>query len=245
MAVADPGTDAGHFAVDVDDVELRPKGKAPRRPLDLLRFMVAAGGSNVPSSSAVAALWPSSEGDALHAFESALHRLRKLLGRDDAIDYGDGLLTLQRRLVWVDTWAFERFVGRLDDDILREPVRTTIEALLRLYRGHFLADYYDAPWTLGQRDRLRSKFLRAVCLLGDRCEAAGDWDEAVRLYQRSIEFENLAEELYRRLIIAYRTLGQDASTLEQYRRCRQMLSVMLGAQPSASLEALYRSLKAG
>jgi len=123
-------------------------------------------------------------------------------------------------------------------------VRTTIEALLRLYRGDFLADNLDAPWALGLRDRLRSKFLRAVCELGDRCEAAGRWDEAAAIYQRGIELENLAEELYRRLIVAYRTLGQHASAVQAYRRCRQMLSVMLGAQPSARLEALYRSLQA-
>ena len=235
----------GHFAVEIDDVELRPKGKAPRRPLDLLRFVVAAGGSNVPSSAALAALWPSGEGDALHAFESALHRLRKLLGRDDAIGYVDGLLTLNRNVVWLDTRAFERLVERLDTEAAHEPVRATIEALLRLYRGHFLADDRDAPWTLGVRERLRSRFLRAMCLLGDRCEAAGDWDEAVRVYQRGIELEDLAEELYRRLIVAYRTLGQHASALQAYRRCRQMLSVMLGLQPSASLEALHRSLQAG
>ena len=233
----------GRFAVEVDDVELRPKGKAPRRPLDLLRFVVAAGGDNVASSAAVAALWPSGEGDALHAFESALHRLRKLLGHDDAIAYVDGVLALDRKRVWVDVRAFERLVEQLGDDA-RGPARTKTDVLLRLYRGHFLGDE-DAPWTLAVRDRLRSKFVRAVCLLGDRCEAAGDWDEAVRIYQRGIELENLAEELYRRLIVAHRALGQHASALQAYRRCRQMLSVMLGVQPSASLEALHRSLQAG
>ena len=235
----------GHFAIEIDDVELRPRGRAPRRPLDLLKFIVAAGGSDVPSTSAVAALWPSGEGDALHAFESALHRLRKLLVHEDAIEYVEGRLTLHRKRVWVDTGAFERFVEHLEGDAAQPPVRATFEALLRLYRGHFLADDLDAPWTLALRDRLRSKFLRALCLLGDRCEAAGDWDEAVRIYQRGIELENLAEELYRRLIVAYRTLGEHASGLQAYRRCRQMLSVMLGVQPSPNLEALYRSLQGG
>ena len=235
----------GPFAIEIDDVELRPRGKPPRRPLDLLRFLVAAGGSNVPASSVLAALWPSGEGDALHAFESALHRLRKLLGRDDALEYVDGQLTLNPRLAWVDMWAFDRFVERLEDDAPREPERTTIDALLRLYRGHFLADSPDAPWALGPRERLRSKLVRALCVLGDRCERAGDWDEAVRIYQRGIEIENLAEELYRRLIVAHRALGQPASALQTYRQCRQMLSVMLGVQPSASLEALHRSIQAG
>ena len=234
----------GRLAVAIDDVELRPKGKAPRRPLDLLRFIVAAGGRDVPASSVLAALWPSGEGDALHAFESALHRLRKLLGRDDAVEYVDGLLTLDARRVWVDTWAFERLVERLDRGGAREPRHDTIDALLRLYPGHFLADD-DAPWASSARDRLRGKFLRALGLLGDLSEAAGDWEEAVRMYQRGIELEELSEEPYRRLIVAYRALGQHASALQVYRRCRHVFSVMQGGRPSPGLEALYRSIQAG
>jgi DNA-binding SARP family transcriptional activator len=82
-----------------------------------------------------------------------------------------------------------------------------------------------------------------LCVLGDACEREGRWDEAAQIYQRGLELDNLAEELYRRLIVAYQARGQRASALEVYRRCRQMLSVVLGVQPSASIEAIYRSLR--
>jgi LuxR family maltose regulon positive regulatory protein len=64
------------------------------------------------------------------------------------------------------------------------------------------------------------------------------------LYQHGLELDNLAEDLYRRVIVTYQKRGQLAGVLEVYRCCRQMLSVVLGVQPSASIEALCQTLKA-
>jgi DNA-binding SARP family transcriptional activator len=36
--------------------------------------------------------------------------------------------------------------------------------------------------------------------------------------------------------------GRKAEALETYRRCRQMLSAVLGVQPSAETESAHRSL---
>jgi DNA-binding SARP family transcriptional activator len=65
------------------------------------------------------------------------------------------------------------------------------------------------------------------------------------VYERGLELDNLSEELYRRLMLTYRSLGQSAGALEVYRRCRHLLSVVLGVKPSAETEAIYRSLQAG
>jgi len=241
----------GRFAILVDGVALRSAGKAQRRPLDLLKLVIALGGRDVSSNAAVGALWPESGGDAGHAFESTLHRLRKLLGHDDAIVHADGKLTLNPKLVWTDVWALERQhdkaqAAHSDSTEAPQPATPAVaEAVLRLYRGHFLEGENDEPWAATMRDKLRSKFLRVLYLLGDRYETEGRWDEAAELYQRGLELDNLAEELYRRLIITYQQRGQVAGALEVYRRCRQMLSVVLGVQPSPRVEALYRSLKNG
>jgi len=240
----------GRFTIVIDDVPLRSHGKAQRRPLDLLKFLVAMGEREVASDSVVGALWPDLDGDAGHAFESTLHRLRKLLRRDDAILHVDGRLTLNPQLVWVDAWALERQLGKAEQvfgnagNARRSLPHDMAERVLRLYRGHFLAGESDASWAAAMRDKLRSKFLRVLYLIGDHYEAGGRWEEAAELYQRGLELDNLAEELYRRLIVTYQKRGQLAGALEVYRRCRQMLSVVLGVQPSASIEALYQTLKA-
>jgi DNA-binding SARP family transcriptional activator len=178
----------------------------------------------------------------------ALHRLRNLVGRDDAILVSDGKLTLNEKIVWVDVWAFETMQSTVE-----EAVKSTADALpsseqltekiWRLYQGHFLDREGDQPWMLGAREKLRSKFRRCLLLLGRRWEDEGNWDNAAALYRRGLELDNLAEDLYRRLMIAHQKRGQSADMVEVYRRCRQMLSVVLGMKPSAETEALYQSLK--
>ena len=242
----------GRFAIVIDDAPLRSTGKAQRKPLDLLKALVALGGREVGSAILIETLWPDSEGDAGEtALTSTLHRLRKLLGRDDAIVVSDGKLTLNPQLVWVDVWAFERLLGKSEDALKQvqgggKTIDDKItEPVFRLYQGHFLDRDGEQPWMLGMREKLRSKFLRHLIALGRHWEAGDHWDKAAEVYQRGLELDNLAEELYRHLMITYQKRNQPAGAIEVYRRCRQMLSVVLGIKPSLETEALYQSLKDG
>jgi DNA-binding SARP family transcriptional activator len=240
----------GRFAVVIDEVPLRASGKTQRKPLDLLKSLIALGGREVSSSAIIQWLWPNSEGDAGQTtFDSNVHRLRKLLGRDDAVLVNDGRVTLNAQIVWVDVWAFERVLGKAetgdkahtDDSILTRS--KTAAAAFRLYQGHFLGQEEERPWMFAMREKLRSKWSRHLLVLGRRWEAGGEWDKATELYQRGLELDTLAEELYRRLMTIYQRRGQYASALEVYRRCRQMLSVVLGVKPSAETEALCQSVR--
>jgi LuxR family transcriptional regulator, maltose regulon positive regulatory protein len=239
----------GRFALVIDDVPLRSTGKAQRKPLDLLKCLVAFGGREVSMATLTQALWPEADGDSGRtAFEMTLHRLRKLLGRDDAVLLSDGRLSLSPHTVWVDVWALERLLGYAEAELKRggqerpQAPGEIHEPLFHLYQGEFLDRDEEQPWLLGMRQKLHSKLLRYVTALGQHWEASGHWEHAERLYKRGIELDPLAEELYRRLIIAYIKRDQPAAALEVYRRCRQMLSVVLGMKPSAETETLHRSL---
>jgi len=237
----------GRFEVARDGVPLETRGKAQKKPLELLKGLIALGAEGVDASRLAALLWPDAEGDAAKgSFDTTLWRLRKLLGRDDALVLAEGKLALDRRQCWVDVWAFERIARQADapgDAPAVELVRLG-QALLDAYAGHFLAADEDARWAIGLRDRLRSKLARTVLGLGERLQAAGRWTEAVALYERALELDNLAEGLYRGLMICHRELGQPAAALQAYRRCRELLSVVLGLAPSAETEAVRRSLDA-
>ena len=72
----------GGFEVQLDGAPLRFAGKAPRKPLALLKAIIAFGGVEVPHAKLIDALWPGDEGDAgKQALGVTLVRLRKLLGR--------------------------------------------------------------------------------------------------------------------------------------------------------------------
>ncbi|MEO8753023.1 MAG: bacterial transcriptional activator domain-containing protein [Casimicrobiaceae bacterium] len=185
------------------------------------------------------ALWPDTEGDvAKDALRVALHRLRKLLGGEQSVEVSDGRVALAANWCWIDAVALERVF----DGTARNGT-APVAQVLHLYRGHLLPGDAEHPWVLAYRERLRSKFLRFVRSTALALETSGEIESAIDLYQRAIEVEPLAESIYRRLMGSYARIGRRAEALDAYRRCRQMLSVVLGIKPSTDTEALHASLQ--
>jgi DNA-binding SARP family transcriptional activator len=237
----------GRFEVVRDGAPLAFRGKAQKKPLELLKTLVALGGEGVETSRLAAILWPDAAGDAAKvSFDSTLYRLRKLLGLETALVLTESKLALDPRQCWVDVWAFER--AARDADAAAESgdgdAAATGRRMLEAYPGHFLAGDEDQPWLMGMRDRLRAKLVRTVLALGRRLQAEGRREDAIALYSRALELDNLAEDLYRNLMLCYRELGRPSEALQVYRRCRELLSVVLGMQPSPETEAVRRSLGA-
>ncbi|MFO1304176.1 MAG: BTAD domain-containing putative transcriptional regulator [Burkholderiales bacterium] len=222
----------GEFSIARDGVPLVSKGKAQKKPLELLKALITHGGRGVDATMLTGLVWPDAEGDdAKTSFDSNLYRLRKLLDIEGAVQLADGKLSLNPDLVWLDVWAFEAALdaGRVDD-------------ALALYRGHFLALDAPLPWTLPARDRLQNKLVRAVLAAGDALERKRDWSQARALYERTLEVDNLAEAIYRRLMVCLREEGNPSGALTAYRRCRELLSIVLGRTPSPETEAIRQSL---
>jgi LuxR family maltose regulon positive regulatory protein len=238
----------GTFRVLRAGEPLRFATKAQKKPLELVKALVALGGDGVDAARLAAILWPDASGDAAKvSFDSTLYRLRKLLGLDAALVLNEGKLSLDPRHCWVDVDAFERAARDADTvalDLATAPERiATAAAVLRAaYPGHFLAGDEDHGWLMTMRDRLRAKLVRTALALGRRLQASGRMRDAAELYERTLELDNLAEDLYRQLIVCQRELGERAAALRTYRRCNELLSVVLGTKPSPETEAVRRSL---
>jgi two-component SAPR family response regulator len=213
-----------------------------RKPQELLQALVALGGTEVSSGALIDALWPDSEGDAAyHALESALYRLRQLLGARDAVRMEGGKVSLNRGQLWVDMWAFEEELRRPHD-----PEVTGIEKidrLRRLYQGHFLQHETEKSWLLKARQHLKDRLLRAIRDAARECEQARRWDDAATLYRSGIELDSLNEGLYRGLMLCHQQLGDHSEALQAYRRCRDLLTRFLGIPPNAKTQALYHSVR--
>lgn len=236
----------GRFGLLVNDRPVEFGRKAPRKPLALLGAIVALGGKGVADTRLAAALWPDLDGDAAHqALASALHRLRRLLGRDDAVGLHDGHVTLDPRVCWVDAWAFQRLAGEADRAAGAAGAQaecTLSQRALALYGGGFLPDETDQAWTVPLRERLHSLFVRRVLALAQRLQACGDDDAALAWYRRGIEVDALVEAFHVGLMGCHLRQGRHAEGLAAYRRLRQALSVMLGIAPSAAAQSLHAAL---
>ncbi|MGH8705545.1 MAG: BTAD domain-containing putative transcriptional regulator, partial [Burkholderiales bacterium] len=239
----------GAFRLLKHDEPLVAGAKAQRRPLDMLKVLIAHGGQQVSEAHVTEALWPRIDGDSAHrSFTSTLHRLRKLIGEDRAVVLHEGRVTLDRRHFWVDAWAFEEIVAEIET-ALRRP-RASLEAalverlaqrLLELYRGPFMADEAGEAWYVPRRERMRSRFVRAMTEIGRYWEESGQWDRSLQCYEKCLEADPVAEGFYRNLMVCYQRLDRRAEAIEAYNRCRKALAA-LNVQPSAETRALYEKL---
>jgi DNA-binding SARP family transcriptional activator len=233
----------GGFELVRNEEPVRFTGKTQQRPLDLLKFVVSEGGKGgVDAEYLTTTLWPDSDGAAAKSsFDSALFRLRKLLDVDNAIELVSGRVSLARPLVWTDVWAFEAALDNANDGEANPAAAA--RRLLDAYPGPLLGDE-ESPWIAKPRDALRARFVRALMHLGAALERSGDWTTAIDVYRRGLEADNLAESLYRGLMRALAASGNHAEALTAFRRCRELLSIVLGIKPSAETDRLYQEIVA-
>lgn len=240
----------GSFRLLKNGVALTFSGKAQRRPLEMLQVVIARGGRDVSEERVTEALWPRIDGDSAHrSFTTTLHRLRKLLGEDRAIVLSEGKLALDGRYVWTDCWALEQVTARVDQ-LLRGPrervepdkLAALADRLLALYAGPFLGNEREEPWSLAMRERLRARFVRCVGEIARYWQNAGQPERAAGLLERALEADNLAESLYRHLMLCHAQAQRRAEAIETYNRCRKTFAAVLKVEPSPETTAIYEKL---
>lgn len=210
----------GGLRVEVDGEELRFGARGQRKPLDLLRLIVVHGPAPIDAALVLDALWPDAEGGAARAaFDMAAMRLRKLLGREEALRLDAGRVGLDPGCVWVDAWSYAS--GATD-----------------AYPGPLFGPDAVEPWWALARERLHQRFLQRVRQRGQALEQSGDLDGALAIYESGLAQDPLAEELYQAVIRCHARAGRQADALRAFRRCRDQLSIVLGVAPSPATVAL-------
>lgn len=229
----------GKLALARDGQFMQSSGKAQQRPLLLLKALLAAGTGGKSQQALAAQLWPET-GDAKAALNVTVHRLRKLLGIDEAVVVGAGQISLPAGVVWSDVGALAELCDTIDSLPHEAPVAATqalAAELLHLYRGPF-CEGDEESWLQAARESWRSRFLAAAAQLGQRLETLGAWSQAHAVYLRTLDAEPLAESSFRGIMRCTHAMGDPNAAFNAYRRCRDMLSIVLGRQPAADTEQL-------
>jgi DNA-binding SARP family transcriptional activator len=216
----------GGLRIVVDGQPLVFGARAQRRPLDIVKAIVAHGPDPVDAAVLLDALWPDAEGAAARAsFDMAVMRLRKLLGRDEALMLNAGHVGFDPANVWVDAYAFGQ--GESED-----------------YGGPLFGSDAVAPWWVAARERLHQRFLKRTLARGLEFEKAAAIDAALAVYEAGLAQDPLAEDLYQGAIRCHIAQDRPADALRVFRRCREQLSIVLSVAPSAATAALVASLHA-
>ena len=243
----------GQFQILKNDELLRFSKKAQRMPLDMLKVLIARGGTQVGEIYVADMLWPEADGDlALQSCATTLHRLRKLLGHHEAIQMYNALLTVDRRYCWVDAWVFENLMDKADSlwdkahnaSHLKKACEMTCSAL-ELHKGTFLPEETWNPDVISLREHLRQRYFRGLYRLGDYLVRSKQWEEARKFFERGLTIDDCAEGCYQGLMACLQKLGHRMEALAVFDRCRRTLDAKLGIIPSLDTEALVRSLRSG
>ena len=238
----------GRFSLLIDDKPVQFTNRGQKKPIELLKALIALGGRDVPQAEIIDLLWPDTEGDASYrSLITCLQRLRNIIGYKDAIIHTESRMTLDTRYIWSDNWAFERLINHAEvmekEGSQDKACETRIKAL-GYYKGSFLEKDAEMAWTLSMREQLRVKFIRQVELIGRYWEGANNWDKALECYQEALAIDNLSEVFYQRLMTAYKMLGRDSDAVVlAYQRCCKELSSRLGIPPSPATEEIYNSIQ--
>ena len=197
----------GSFLMLRDGEQIKFSRKAQSKPIQVLQALIVWGAIGVQAERLVDALWPDAEGDAgYHALETALYRLRKLLGHESALVLSQGKLSLNMRICWTDVLALDKHLTA-GIEVGNTVTDEHVERVFQLYQDHLLANEPEQPWMLVPRRVLMEKVLQ---FLGDSAveyERTGRQGKALRLYIRGLKLYPENDALQHRLHACQNALG--------------------------------------
>ncbi|GAA2671177.1 BTAD domain-containing putative transcriptional regulator [Nonomuraea recticatena] len=224
-----------------------PVGGARLRAL-LARLALEAGRAVRPETLAEALWEEAAPADRLHALQSLVSRLRRLLGEPGLLTSGPAGYRLAVEPDAVDAVRFERLAraGRRSHAQSRPAeAAATLREALSLWRGPALADVREAPFAAAEAERLERARLAA---LEDRIEAelalGADLDLLSEL-EALTAAHPLRERLAAQLIRALALNGRGAEALAAYQRIRDLLADSFGGDPGPQLQEAHLAVLRG
>jgi len=221
-----------------------------RQVLEFLKALIAFGGIEVSPGELASALWSQLDGTlAQRSLDVLLRNLRDMLGEECVRVSPDGEISLVPDYCWVDVWELERMLAMTRRILNRDftgkdagRLELLSSRLRDLYQGHFLTGEDTTSWSVSLRERLRIRCIQHLLDTGRYWESRGLWDKAIPCYQRGLEVDDLVEDFYLRLMVCCLAKNSIGEGLAVYRRCRKVLSVVLGLRPAPETEVLHHAL---
>jgi len=220
----------GHLALH----DSRPGGRvilSNKKPLAVLAILATMPGSTASREYLADLLWPGVGHDrARRSLRQALYQLSKRVGQDLVVA-SDITLSLNRELLTVDLWAFDRAMEERD-----------YARAVELCAGPFLpglerkAGGELSHWIEAQNERLGAALQVAYVQMIADAVRAGNLESAVEHARANAARNPLDEGGQVLLVRTLRAAGRDAEALQSYHGYRKLLAGELGDEPGEELE---------
>ncbi|MBD5604254.1 MAG: hypothetical protein IAI48_04085, partial [Candidatus Eremiobacteraeota bacterium] len=204
--------------------------------LAMIAYLVLRRGQSISRESLAFVLFPESdETAALAELRRYLYLAAKALperaGEPWIVADSETVRWNERDDAFVDVLAFERLAADPETHL----------AAIELYAGDLLEDVYD-DWVLGERERLRARYLTILTASIERRRARRAFGPAIELATRLLASDPWREDALRSLVAIRYESGDTAGALAEYDRFAKRLRDDLGIAPMAETVAVRRSI---
>lgn len=228
--------------------------KIPREVQLLLAYLLIHRHRAQPREVVAGIFWGElSQERARGSLSNALWKLKKVL-ETDGIPAGTYLVNTHPGEVgfnresqyWLDVEVFEQETRNLlasPPDQADETNIHELEKILGLYQGELLEGAYK-DWALGERERLRTLYLKSLRCLLQYYKFHGFYEDGLAYGQQILNVDPLREDIHREMMRLYQDNGQRALAVRQYEVCRLALAKEFDILPMEDTQALYTKIVA-
>jgi len=207
----------GGFELKTRNQAIHQKQRADK-PFTLLRTLVKAQGRNLSSHAIKEKLYKETNHEKTsQLLDTQIHRLRKILGNEQAILRQGDNIKLHLKYFWIDTCEFE-VLGK--KKVTTENALEIAKRLQELYQGEYLPDD-EAIDVIAHRERYRNIYLATLFKCIDHMKT--ETDKAIECCQNALVLEPLSEPLYRKLISIYLRQGNRDMAEVTLEQCRKLV----------------------
>lgn len=232
----------GSFCLKMNGEPLYDRFWKGRRSKELLKAIIAFGGTKVSMEKLSLLLWPDSDGDrALNNLKMALSRLRRIGGDECSVPSNwlavkHQRVSLVRSVCRVDALEFGRKLEKSND---LESVQS-LQHALTLYTNDFLPQD-ETPWITSFRDHLRTLFIEGVLHFASLKDAEDDI--VLAFLEQARHSDPLHEGVYACLMEHYIQVGFPAIALDVFHKAEKSIYLRAGISPGAVLQSLAKRAK--
>jgi DNA-binding SARP family transcriptional activator len=237
------------FSVTVDEKEIGLFGRI-KVPIRLLKALIVKGlgGRAISVDDFLPEFWPDCSVDkAMNTFKTNLHRLRKILGYEEAVVVNQKKIFLNPVFCWVDIWDFDTLLKDAEKSwkskmvsggSQQRAIHLTQKVLMRM-TSILLPELNDA-WVIYYRGELKKRYLFVLKQLCAHFESLSEWTMAIEIYNKGLSIYPDEEDLYQCLLNCYNRAGLRSEAMGTYRFCDVMINSNLGKSPSDKTKGIVK-----
>jgi ATP/maltotriose-dependent transcriptional regulator MalT/two-component SAPR family response regulator len=238
------------FAIFINGEPYSFTSRTRKTPIMLLKALIAFGAKGVATVDLKDALWPEISGDlSFNRFKISMYRLRKMLGREDAILVSSEHISLNPDVCWVDIWPLEQILQSTTKAWYKaheNPEKTAhaivlTQKLSNQIKGGFLPKDKET-WSIQRHEQIKHNYLFCLKQLCGHYEKLSDWDNGIKYYRKGLDIYPDSEYLYQRLIKCHIAAGDHSQAKEVYKLCKNKLSLIFGIRPSLKTQEIAKSI---